>query len=118
MYDGAVAANAAYEQARAMWRAWKPKPTPPPPGAPRSRPWRPLAGRTGGRALPRRGAVGPADAERSERGPDGAAMSMQDAEVAPTARQVAACEAARDQYREVMERWEALRVRAGARDRG
>ena len=43
-----------------------------------------------------------------------AAMAMQSAEVAPTARQVAACAEAREQYREVMERWQALKERIGA----
>jgi len=37
-----------------------------------------------------------------------AAMSMQAADVAPTARQVAAVEKARGQYREIMARWAAL----------
>jgi len=41
-----------------------------------------------------------------------AAMSMQEAEVGPTDRQVAACDAARAQGREVMERWRALQARA------
>tara|TARA_B100001964_G_scaffold235809_1_gene296524 strand:- start:6710 stop:6850 length:141 start_codon:yes stop_codon:yes gene_type:complete len=44
-----------------------------------------------------------------------AAMSMQEADVAPTARQVAACEAARVQLDEVMRRWNALRIRGGER---
>jgi len=43
-----------------------------------------------------------------------AAMSMQDAEVGPTVRQVAACEVARGQLQEVMQRWRALQTR-GAR---
>jgi len=43
-----------------------------------------------------------------------AAMSMQEAEVGPTERQVAACDAARAQLQEVMQRWNALRTR-GAR---
>ncbi len=40
----------------------------------------------------------------------GAAMAMQDAEVAPTARQVAACTAARRQLSDVMTRWTALKT--------
>jgi len=44
-----------------------------------------------------------------------AAMAMQEAEVAPTARQVAGCENARAQLAEVMKRWEALRTRVGTR---
>ena len=42
----------------------------------------------------------------------GAAMAMQEAEVAATARQVAACDEARAQGRQVMERWRALQARA------
>jgi hypothetical protein len=41
-----------------------------------------------------------------------AAMAMQEAEVGPTERHVAACDAARAQYDEVMQRWNALRTRA------
>jgi hypothetical protein len=37
-----------------------------------------------------------------------AAMSMQEAEVAPSARQVAACEEARTRFEEVMAQWEQL----------
>ena len=44
----------------------------------------------------------------------GAAMAMQDAEVAPTAREVAACDAARAQSVEVVARWEALNARVRA----
>ena len=39
-----------------------------------------------------------------------AAMAMQAADVAPTMRQVAACEAAKAQFQEVMARWNALRA--------
>ena len=38
-----------------------------------------------------------------------AAMGMQGADVAPTMRQVAACEEAKVQYQEVMARWNALK---------
>jgi hypothetical protein len=44
-----------------------------------------------------------------------AAMAMQKAEVAPTARQVAACEAARAQLQEGMRNWNALRTRVEGR---
>ena len=37
-----------------------------------------------------------------------AAMSMQEAEVAPTARQVAACDAARTEVETVMSQWQQL----------
>jgi hypothetical protein len=39
-----------------------------------------------------------------------AAMAMQGAEVAPTARQVAACTAANAQLADVMKRWSALKT--------
>ena len=39
-----------------------------------------------------------------------AAMSMQEAEVAPTARQIQACADAQDQFDEVMAKWEALKA--------
>jgi hypothetical protein len=40
-----------------------------------------------------------------------AAMSMQAADVAPTARQIAAVEQARAQFKEVMARWQKLQDR-------
>lgn len=40
-----------------------------------------------------------------------AAMSMQEAEVSPTEREMAECAAARAQLQEVMQRWNALRAR-------
>ena len=40
-----------------------------------------------------------------------AAMAMQEAEVAPTERQVAACAEARARYQDVMQRWRALQAR-------
>jgi hypothetical protein len=42
-------------------------------------------------------------------------MVMQEGEVAPTARQIAACDAARTQLQDVMKRWEALKARSGGR---
>jgi hypothetical protein len=62
MYEGAVTAHAAYEEARAM-----------------------VARLTN--------------------------AALKDAEVGPTTRQVVACEAARAQLQEVMQRWNALRTR-------
>ncbi len=44
----------------------------------------------------------------------GAAMPMQEAEVAATARQIASVLAARAQFAEVMARWNALRTSGGA----
>jgi hypothetical protein len=77
MYDAAMAAHAAYEEARAM------------------------AGRVTDASLR-------ADVGTLAR----AAMAMQEAEVGPTERQVGACDAARAQFQEVMERWNALRTLA------
>jgi len=44
-----------------------------------------------------------------------AAMSMQGADVAPTMRQVAACEAAEAHFLEVIKRWITLRESVGLR---
>jgi hypothetical protein len=44
-----------------------------------------------------------------------AAMAMQAADVAPTAREVAACAEARRQFTDVMARWTAIRTAAGGR---
>jgi hypothetical protein len=112
MYDGAIAANAAYEAARALVarlealgdadaRTLKAEvealaPAPRPQGA----------GGFGGAAP-----AGPPTLESLRQVLMGAAMAMQDAEVAPTAREVAACDAARTQYAEVMARWEELNAR-------
>lgn len=113
MYDGAVAAHAAYEQARALvagldaarggdagrrraqLEALAPAPQPTPAG-----------GGFGG-APP---AATPPNLESVSRAMIAAAMAMQGADVAPTARQVAASDEARAQFREVMARWTALRA--------
>jgi hypothetical protein len=118
MYDGAVAANAAYEQARAMVarlgaaaaeptavalraevEALAPKPRPAGSGS-----------FFGGGV-----AADPATLDGVSRSLMSAAMSMQEAEVAPTARQMAACEAARAQLHAVMRNWNALRSRVEER---
>jgi hypothetical protein len=44
----------------------------------------------------------------------GAAMSMQDADVAPTARQLEAVAKARAQYKDVMSRWAKLAPKRGS----
>jgi photosystem II stability/assembly factor-like uncharacterized protein len=109
MYDGAIAANAAYDEAR-VWvaeleragaaqtdlkarvEALAPAPRP----------------SAGGRFAP--APSGPPTLDGASRALMAAAMSMQEAEVAPTARQVAACEEARSQLEEVMRAWSALRA--------
>ena len=116
MYDGAVAANAAFESARAMVakldavgtsaaalkaevEALAPKPRPAGPG------------RFFGGGAP----SGPPTLNGVSQALMSAAMAMQEAETAPTARQVAACEAARVQLQEVMQRFKALQSRSEAR---
>jgi photosystem II stability/assembly factor-like uncharacterized protein len=116
MYDGAVAAQKAFDEARAMVAkldaagqsaaaqlkadldAIAPKPRPAGPGG---------GGGFGGGAP----AAGPPTLNGASRALMSAAMAMQDAEVPATARQIAACDAARAQFKDVMKRWNTLRVR-------
>ncbi len=113
MYRGAVAAHAAYAQARALVArldsaggpdalAFKarveslaPAPTPAPRGF-------------GG--FPRRGPPPPSTLANLSQTMLGAAMAMQNADVTPTAGQVAACDSARARSRGVMARWTTLRT--------
>ncbi len=108
MYDGAIAAHAAYEQARAMVAKLDPKKdaarikaiealAP----APRERPR--------GYGYFRRGPAGPPTLESVSSSMMSAAMAMQEAEVTPTERDVQACNDARAQYRDIMRKWEALK---------
>ena len=69
----------------------------------------------GGRGFRRAAPSGPPTLNGASAALMSAAMSMQRAEMAPTERQIAACDAAREQYRQVMERWETLRLRARER---
>ncbi len=106
MYDGAVAANAAYEEARTMVErltdadlkaeveALAPAPRP-----------------SGGRRFRGGTPEGPPTLNGVSTSLMTAAMSMQRAEVGPTERQVAVCNAARAQLKEVIQRWEELRGR-------
>jgi hypothetical protein len=112
MYDGAVALRAAYLDARklsdrltgageAALKSQVDSIAPPP-----SR-----GGRQGfgfGQA-----ASGPATLESVRTAMMSAAMSMQAADVAPTARQIEAVTRARAQYKEVMARWNAMSVKRG-----
>jgi len=114
MYDGAIAANAAYESARALVAR--------------------LDARGGDDAMAlkaevealapaprvqvrrfRRGPAGPPTLESLSQTMMGAAMAMQRADVAATDRQVAACDAARAQSAELMARWAELSARAPGR---
>ncbi|MGE0815407.1 MAG: hypothetical protein AB7O93_18870, partial [Vicinamibacterales bacterium] len=72
---------------------------------------RPAAGRFFGAPAP----AGPPTLDGASRGLLAAAMAMQEAGARPTARQVAACDAARAQLQDVMRRWAALKARAGQR---
>jgi hypothetical protein len=114
MYDAALAAHGAYEEARAMVAKLEAAGTQAAALkaevealAPRPRPAEP--GRFFGGGAP----AGPPTLNSVSRGLMSAALSMQEAEVAPTARQIAACEAARAQLQEVMGRWKALQARPG-----
>ncbi|MHB8533059.1 MAG: hypothetical protein ACYDC2_10100, partial [Solirubrobacteraceae bacterium] len=109
MYDGAIAAHAAYQQARALVQALDaaggqdaaafkaqieavaPAPRPQPAGFFR-------------RAAP----SGPPTLNGASDEMMAAAMSMHGAEVAPTAREVAACDEARARSEDVMARWRQL----------
>jgi hypothetical protein len=116
MYDGAVAAHAAYNQARALssqldkvsgpdvaaLKAKVDSLAPPQAGGRRG-------GRGGGRG--RGGAPqGPATLESASSGMIAAAMAMQNADVAPTAAAIAACARARTTAAEAMRRWTTLRT--------
>jgi photosystem II stability/assembly factor-like uncharacterized protein len=108
MYDGAVTARAAYEEARAMLerlsddalRAEVEAMAPAP---------RPAGRRRFRRAAPQ----GPPTLNGASQSLMRAAMAMQRAELGPTERQVANCDAAREQLQDVMRRWEVLRTRLG-----
>jgi photosystem II stability/assembly factor-like uncharacterized protein len=108
MWEGATEAHAEYERARALLaeletisgtesaslRAQVAELAPEP--------------RAGGGGFFRRGPQGPPDLSTISDVLMGAAMAMQEADVAPTARQVAACEDARAQAGDVLARWRAL----------
>ncbi len=113
MYDAALAANAAYEEARALVAKLEAAGTQGAPLkaevealAPRPRPAGP------GRFFGGGGPAGPPTLNGVSQSLMSAAMSMQEAEAAPTARQVAACDAARAQLQDVMGRWKAVQARA------
>jgi hypothetical protein len=104
MYDLAAAANAAYREARAlvdsvptMMRAEVESLAP----APRPRGFARAAGPTP-----------PPTLESASSAALAAAMAMQDADVTPTAAQLAACQRARTQARLVLARWALTKARA------
>lgn len=115
MWDGAMAANGAYEEARAMAAglgasqadlksrldAIAPAQAA---GGGGGRGGGGFGGRGGGG-----GPSGPPTLSAVSQAMMSAAMAMQEAEMAPTARQIAACDAARAQFQDVMRRWEAIK---------
>jgi len=113
MYGGAMAARTAYDQAREMVERLGSS------ASPRAADWiaqleelapPPRAG--GGGGFFRRSAPsGPPTLDGISQEMINAAMAMQEAEAAPTARQVAACDQARTRYLEIMERWRGLQAR-------
>jgi photosystem II stability/assembly factor-like uncharacterized protein len=108
MYDGAVAAHAAYEEARALVARLEASgsnlKTEVEALAPAPRP------RERRRFFGPQPPAGPPTLNGVSESLMRAAMSMQEAEVGPTEKQVAACEAARARLQEVMQRWNALRT--------
>jgi hypothetical protein len=114
MYDGAIAAHQAYEDARAMVAkldatkdAARIKEIEALAPAPRARGGRGGFGGFGG--FFGRGPSGPPTLESVSSSMMSAAMSMQEADVAPTDRDVQACRDARAQYQEIMQKWDALK---------
>jgi hypothetical protein len=115
MYDGAVALQAAYDDARALMDRLSSRNDADARAlredlealAPEER------GGGGGFRFFRASPSGPPTLNGVSRTMLSAAMGMQDADVAPTEREVAACAEARRQYEDVMARWEAVRARAG-----
>jgi photosystem II stability/assembly factor-like uncharacterized protein len=112
MYDRAVTAHAAYAQARALvarldsaegteaaaFKALVESLAPAPRPTPR------------GFGFFRRGPTGPPTLESLSGSLLSAAMAMQEADVTPTAGEVAACDSARAQYRDLMSRWSTLKT--------
>jgi hypothetical protein len=118
MYDGAIAAHAAHVQARALSDRLTADPTLKAqvdslaPAAARGG----RGGRGGGGGgFGAAAAAGPPTLEGVSNAMLAAAMSMQEADVAPTARQLDAVNKARAQYKIVMARWKTVSAKAPAR---
>ena len=114
MYDGALAANAAYEEARALVGQLDAAGTRQAAALKaRVEALAPAARPAGGRGFGGFGGgapSGPPTLNGLSQTLMSAAMAMQEAEVAPTARQVAACNGARALYQDVMRSWEAIKA--------
>ena len=127
MYDGAKAARAALDEAHALTTkldaqqgadvaALKEKLAAiAPPQAAGAGGGRGGAGGRGGRGGAGNGGAANATLESVSASMLAAAMAMQAADVAPTAREVAACAEARRQFADVMARWTAIKTAAGRR---
>jgi photosystem II stability/assembly factor-like uncharacterized protein len=114
MYDRAAAARAAYDEARSLRSGMDSSSVQARAGlaaqldslAPAPRP-------RGGRGFGRPAAAAPPTLDGVSDALLGAAMAMQNADVAPTAAQVAACSRARTQAVDVMARWTSLKAALG-----
>jgi len=115
MYDAALAANAAYEEARALVARLEAQAgTEAAARKARVEELAPAPRLQAGGGFPGGGVpAGPPTLESIRNTLMSAAMAMQDAEVAPTAREIAACEAARTQWAELLARWNEVKARAG-----
>jgi len=113
MYDGAVAAQAAWEQARALVATLDARGGGAATALKAEVEALAPAARQGGFGRFRRAApTGPPTLDGVSREMMSAAMAMQDADAAPTARQIAACNQARTHYREVIAKWTDLQARS------
>ena len=115
MYDGAAAAHAAYIEARATMASLDSLPAAQRPAELRAQldSLAPAPRRGGGmRGFGRPGPAAPPSLESASGALLAAAMAMQNADLAPTAAQVAACARARVQAAQVMARWTRLRAQA------
>jgi len=109
MWDGAIAADAAYQEARALVAELDAAGTAEAAALKAEVEVLAPAPRTGGgRGFRGGGSAGPPNLQAVSQAMMSAAMGMQGADVAPTLRQVAACDSARIQLQDVMARWSAL----------
>ena len=109
MYDAAIAANAAYEEARGLVAELETAGNASAKAEVEALASAPLP-RSSGRSFRFRAPSGPPTLRGLSDVLMNAAMAMQEAEMAPTARMIAACDEARTQYTNVMERWRTLRA--------
>ena len=106
MYDGAVAAHAAYEEARVLVAELEAAGKSDPQLEALAPPPQPRTGRRYRRSAP----TGPPTLASVSEAMMNAAMAMQEADVAPTQRQIEACDEARAQFKELMPRWNSVKT--------